>query len=301
MIFRFSQVVSVVAIFLLNISAASASLPNNYESLTGEEKLEILWEKVDSSQWDSLPALNNQGWSSILKNISALFTLKKSFDHTSDEIPKDRPKFIHTYGSIVQISLIPDPASPFSGIYEKGAKGLARLSLAASPEAIDYTPGMAIKIPIDNSPSVNLHVMNSLNGQGDNWNFFAKNFSNKIDPAEGFVLKILEKVFERARNPANDLPVDHLAKTYQDGSAVNTVKAPKQLIFKPTQTASKLISPFSRVDFREELNAIPTGTELYEVYGVLGGQEIKIGKLVTDSEMVSSRYADKTLFFQHKR
>ncbi|MFK7827671.1 MAG: hypothetical protein AB8G05_26230 [Oligoflexales bacterium] len=143
--------------------------------------------------------------------------------------------------------------------------------------------------------------MNSLNGQEKDWNFFARNFSNKIDPADGFVLKILEKVFEKARKPANDLPVDHLAKIYQDGSSVSSVKAPERLIFRPTKTSSKLISSKSRIDFRIHLNSIPMGTDLYDVYGLVAGKEIKIGSLVTSSEMISSRYADKTLFFQHQR
>ena len=299
--FRLSHLVYVGAFIFFNMQTSFATLPSDYESLTKEEKLGLLWNQIDGSQWNELPALNNQGWSSLLKNIGALFSLNKSFDHTSDEIPEGRPKFIHTYGSVVQVSFVPTESTQFSGMYAKGAMGLARLSLAASPEAIPYTPGMAIKFLVDGKPSVNLHVMNSLNGQDDNWNFFEKTFSNKIDPAEGFVLKILEKVFERARKPANDLPVDHLARIYQDGSQVDSVVAPERLLFKPTANVRSMIDPSSRADFREHLNSIPAGTKLYGVYGVLRGKQTKIGHIVTESEMVSSQYADKTLFFQHKR
>lgn len=299
--FRYIYLASFFTAIIFSSNLALAALPANYQSLKKEEKLELLWEQIETSEWEKLPALNNQGWSSILKNLGALLSLKQSFDHSSDEIPKDRPKFIHTYGSVVQVTLIPEGNSPFSGIYEKGAIGLARLSLAASPEAIAYTPGMAIKFLVDANPSVNLHVMNSLNGQGDNWNFFAMNFSNKIDPAEGFILKVLEKVFERARKPANDLPVDHLAQIYQDGTRVSSIVAPERLVLKPSSQVAGLISPSSREDFREHLSRVPVGTDLYEIYGVLKGKEIKIGRLQSSSEMIASKYGDKTLFFQHKR
>ena len=170
--FRLIHLAILGAALSFNFRTAIASLPTDYESLTKEEKLDLLWDQIDNSQWSELPALNNQGWSSILKNLGALFSLKKSFDHTSDEVPSGRPKFIHTYGSVVKVSFVPEESVQFSGMCAKGAMGLARLSLAASPEAIDYTPGMAVKFLVDGQPSLNLHVMISLNGQGENWNFF---------------------------------------------------------------------------------------------------------------------------------
>ena len=73
------------------------------------------------------------------------------------------------------------------------------------------------------------------------------------------------------------------------------------MIFRPHAQVEALIDPSSRDDFRDHLEKIPPKVILYDVYGVKESQEIKIGELQTESEMVSSEYGDKTLYFQHKR
>ena len=144
--------------------------------------------------------------------------------------------------------------------------------------------------------------MNSLNGQGDNWNFFARDFSNKIPPARGLALWLLEQLFKFTRKPANHLPIDHLAEVHGDGSAVSFKLAPEQLVFRPTEAVKTLISPNSRNDFRVELQRIPAGTRIYEVIARAdNGNEFPFAYLETTSAMVASNYGDKHLFFQHKR
>lgn len=234
-------------------------------------------------------------------NPGSSFSLNKSFDHTSDEIPEGRVKFIHTYGVTSQVSFLSNKNHPFTGLYKTGSVGIARLSLAANPKKISYTPGMALKFFVKGHPSLNIVVMNSLNGQDNNWNFFAHDFSNKIPSPSGFMLRILMKIFQLARKPANDLPVDHLAKINLDGSIVDSPYTPESLVLKPLPHVYALISPDSRKDFREHLEKLKPGTVLYNVYGLKNGREIKIGKLQTTSSMISSKYADKVLFFQHKR
>jgi hypothetical protein len=50
---------------------------------------------------------------------------------------------------------------------------------------------------------------------------------------------------------------------------------------------------------------IPSGTVLYEIYGIdapkeIGGKEWLIGTLETTSNMTTSRWGDKHLFFRHQ-
>ena len=287
--------------FCLYSSLSFGQIPVDYQSRTAVEKQELLWEEIAETPWQNLPDFNNNSWSSILKNIKSLMSLSKTFDHQSDEIPEGRPKFIHTFGSVVQFELEPKGEHQFTGMYQQGASGIARLSLAASPDSIAYTPGMALKFLIDGQPSRNIVVMNSLEGQGQNRNFFAKNFSNKIEEPKSWTLWLLGKVFERTRNPATDLPVAHLASVTQSGEAPALSIAPDQLIMKPSEEAGIVMASDSKEDVRISFQKIPAGTVLYHVYGVLQNQEIYIGDLKTSSEFIASQYGDKKLFFQHRR
>jgi len=294
------RTVGLMSLFLFS-GLSRAALPEDYQSYSASEKQDLLWQEVASTPWENLPPYNNNDWSSILKNIKALFSLSKTFDHTSDEIPEGRVKFIHTYGSVVKFSFEPAASHPFTGMYQTGAPGIARLSLAANPDVVAYTPGMAVKFLVDGQPSLNIVVMNSLEGQDQNRNFFAKKFSNKIDEPQSWTLWLLGKVFELARNPATDLPVNHIAAVHSDGEKVTDVHSPDQLILKPSQDVNGFISENSTEDVRVSFSKIPSGSVLYDVYGLDNGVEIYIGQIKTTSEIISSRYGDKKLFFQHKR
>lgn len=294
------NVATVLSVCLFS-SLSFGQIPADYQSRTALVKQELLWEEIAETPWETLPDFNNNSWSSILKNLKSLMSLSKTFDHQSDEIPEGRPKFIHTFGSVVQFELEPKGDHPFTGMYQKGASGIARLSLAASPDSIAYTPGMALKFLIDGQASRNIVVMNSLEGQGQDRNFFAKNFSNKIEEPQSWTLWLLGKVFERTRNPATDLPVAHLASVSQSGDKPALSIAPDQLIFKPSEESASAMTSDSEEDVRLSLQKIPAGTILYHVYGVLQNQEIYIGDLKTSSEFIASKYGDKKLFFQHRR
>ncbi|MBF0312684.1 MAG: hypothetical protein HQK52_04670 [Oligoflexia bacterium] len=297
----FSPLTLVVFMGLTFSFSSMASLPENYQSLAADHKREILWEQIVDSKWQTLPAFNDNSWNSILKNISAMIHLNQSFDHTSDEMPVGRVKFIHTFGTVVQFSFISSNDHPFTGIYKEGGIGLARLSLAAAPTSVGYTPGIALKFLIDGRPSQNVIAMYRLEGQQDNWNYFEYPFSNKIPEPTTWTLWALGKIFELVRNPATDLPVSHLASLSQQGISVDAAVAPEQLFFQPSLEVRHRIAPTSREDIRLSLATIPAGTSLYDVYGQYQGKSYFIGKIVTDSEFIASSYGDKNLFFQHKR
>ncbi|MBF0313832.1 MAG: hypothetical protein HQK50_08625 [Oligoflexia bacterium] len=294
---------SLAMALLLFSNVSMAVLPADYQSFTADEKRELLWDQIEQSRWSELPAFNNSSWSSILKSIRALTSLGRTFDHQSDEMPAGRAKFIHTYGTVAQVDFIPTFNHPYTGMYQTGASGLVRLSLAASPTTIGYTPGMAVKFLVDGVPSLNFVAMHSLEGQKGNWNFFAHDFSNKIPEPTTWVLWALGKFFELTRSPATDLPIDHIAEVHKDGEAVAPFAkfAPQQIILRPSFAVAHLIAPESREDMRISLEQIAAGTTLYYVYGITAGEEILIGSLVTRSEFIASAYGDKELFFQHKR
>jgi hypothetical protein len=58
--------------------------------------------------------------------------------------------------------------------------------------------------------------------------------------------------------------------------------------------------------YTEQLASIPAGTDLFRLHAwtapeELGGEEIYIGDLITESEMPTSNWGDNHLYFRHER
>jgi hypothetical protein len=282
-------------------SSLHAQLPADYMDLAAAEKQTLLWNEITQShEEDPLPKISGTGFSGVLEKLNGLFNLSPTFDHISDELPKGRVKIIHANGSVGKIAFIPGTNHPFTGIYQHGALGLARFSLAAPAADDSYIPGMAIKLFISQNPSLNLHIMNKLEGQKENWNYFAKDFSNKIAHPTSWTLMAIEKIFAWTRDPANDLPLWHLAAWTSDGQHSGIPVYPERVFFSPTTSVQQIIPENSREDFRTSLLKVPLGP-IYEVFGMYQGKQYHIGTLMLESTILASNYGDKNLFFQHQR
>ncbi len=301
---RFNKVFFFNLIFFtttLYTNYAHALLPENYQSLGDEQKQIILWDNVYKSNNETpLPELAQGGFWAAYEKVKGLFSLAPSFDHQSDEMPEGRKKILHINGSVARVVFIPASGHPFTGIYHTGAIGIARLSLGTTPTDTSFVPGMAIKLLIAAKESVNLHVMNSLEGQKGDWNFFSRAFYNKISHPTDWLLSAIEKIFAWTKNPANELSVAHLSKVTRDGKSVNHPLSPEKILFEPSEAIKDIIEPASRIDFRLSLMDIPVGT-IYEVYGELKGVKYHIGSLKLESKLLASEYGDNQLFFQHER
>lgn len=286
----------------LFISASCyAQLPSNYQDLNAEEKQNLLWNNILKSNLENpLPALSGNSFTEILEKLRGLFNLKPSFDHGNDEEPVGRVKIIHANGVVGKVAFIPASNHPFTGIYQTGAIGLARLSLATTPSDTEYVPGIAVKFLIPHHESLNFQAIYLLEGQNENWNFFANNFSNQVPHPTSWTLLAIEKIFEWVRTPANDLPLWHAASWTNEGKFVSRVVYPERIYFKPSSQVKDLIPEASRNDFRKSLTQVQSGP-LYEVYGEYKDKEYHIGTLKLESELLASEYGDKTLFFQHQR
>lgn len=280
------------------------TLPPDYQSLKSEEKLSILWnEKIVPTTYTVLPPIK---FTSIFWKFFKLLSpsyLAVSFNLVSDEFPKNRERLIHPNGAVATVEWVADPDVQMSGIFETGAIGLARLSLAGNPHAArSYIPGMGLKLLIDGNPSVNLQVMHSLMGQGKDQNFFKENFSNII-PDPPFFLWLFAKAFATAKNPPTVLNVDHLSLIQRDGAPVeeDRIISVYQIILVPNHEL--YIDSKTPNDFREELAKIKENSLLYSLYirHTKKGELVKIGSLVTRSRFISSAYGDERLFFQHYR
>ncbi|MCB0411812.1 MAG: hypothetical protein KDD22_04760, partial [Bdellovibrionales bacterium] len=161
-------------------ASAWAELPTEYQYWSSSEKQQYVWnQQIVPSEWEHLPELKGLGWDGVLRSLKSLGSLDRSFTHTSDELPKGRTKLLHPYGTVATVELVSNKNHPYQGVFA-GALGVARLSLAGDPTRLGFTPGMALKFYRDQGPSVNIMVMQQLDGQKDNQNFFENTFTNAL-------------------------------------------------------------------------------------------------------------------------
>ena len=277
------------------------------DSALATRKQEQLWNLIASSEYaaGSLPTKRPSAFD-LAKLFSCSF-LQVTFNHTSDEMPLERKRVIHTYGSVAKVRFETYPTlHSFTGLFQSGGEGLIRLSLAG--QGGNTIPGAGLKILIDGHPSENFQIMYSLDGQGDDHNFFANRFSNIVDPPKSAALKLGALSFANAiaglaHPPENErtLPLERAAAITSDGVRITEWNAPYEIQLWPSDTARNLIPSDDQADFRTRVPALPAGTELYSVIGrSRTGAFYPIGRIVLESRFVASKFGDENLFFQHQ-
>jgi len=272
---------------------------------TKEEKLKRWLDNFRSSDYgEALPTWENRG----LSGVTSLFSfgtedISLTFDHVDDVMPQGRKKFIHPLGSTAAVRFIMTQNHPYTGMFAGGDACLVRLSLAANPDSLGFVPGMALKCFTDGShPSANFISMFALDGQGENYNFFANTFTNIVQEPKSTALKVIETtIFNRASSCSVWLSLKQFASVAQDGST-GSPRWPQKIYLVPTREVQFDEQP--KREFRYDLMSIPAGTTLWTVYAedVHGsGDRSEIGVIQTTSNFHSSSVGDDYLFFQHDR
>lgn len=291
----------------------------NYDSQSAKEKLRILQEQIEFTEYQQLPQWTGteplamfglalawatdvfkwaKGGDPIRGLVRDFFSV--SLERNSDVMPEGRKKAIHTYGSTAAIKFVADDRSPFTGLFKGVSYGLARLSLAAKPAASGTAPGIGVKFLVDGQPSANFVAMYSVEGQ-QSYNFFANEFSTFIGTPVSCPKKMLMSAFATATADPTKVDSAFLAKTNQDGTVVTQPVAPEKLIFVPNR--QQLAFENGSHEVRDDFKNIAADTVLYRVYGVRTASEerIYIGDIVTTSRFVASQFGDEKLFFRHQR
>ena len=272
-----------------------------------------MWdEKILPSRYTALPELTSVGFLDVLQLASTSFTIK-SLTNEGDELENGRRKLIHAHGAEARLRLeiAADVALPYTGIFASGADCvIGRFSLASKPTAERSIPALALKIFVTDHTSVNLQLMNSVDGQPGH-NFFALAFSNILPPAQSFATRLLDHLFggvARAFGAADPNPgrltLEHLAGISADGKIVKRPHTPYQLILQPTaQTQALMQDATAGDDFRTELGKLPSGEVLYDLYVIPEDESPsaakRLGALRLMSPILASRYGDERLYFQH--
>ncbi len=277
-----------------------------YEDQSAAKKQEILQGLIEASEYKALPQwTGREPLSMFLLAFNPFRSVVRAFfnvtlEVNSDILPDGRKKGIHTYGSTAAFEFVPDPGSPFTGLYQGAKYGYLRLSLAAKPDGVSTIPGIGVKFLVDGAPSLNFVAMYSLDGQ-KTYNFFAHGFSTFIDAPSSGPLKILAKAFGTATADPTKVDSAYLANIRADGTSVALPVAPERLLLVP-ESGSLAFSDAPH-EVRDDLFSIPSGSTLYRVYGIKAGASDKvfIGSIVTTSRFVSSKFGDEKLFFRHQR
>lgn len=280
------------------------SLPPDYQQRSAAEKLDLLWKNINADPYPegALPT-RVPGALGRLKLFSVDFN-RGSFEHASDELPPDRPKLVHTYGTVACVSCKITEKHPYTGIFRTGGPALLRFSDATGGGK--FTPSLALKFLVEGRPSVNLLALPTAQRKPDDLDVFTSVYANATHPAGSFDAKLVQRSFQKAakamggtRLYAVYLPLHHIAEVHPDGSTPSAPEVPDRVEFHPTQEAVAAWSAAG--DFRASLARIPAGTRLFTLRAAakIDAQAEPIGEVTLDSPWIASRYGDERLFFQH--
>lgn len=266
-----------------------STLPDNYQSLSGKKKLDILWKNCLEDTTGVGHASNLEACVTFLRNMN------DTFDHASDERPWKRKKPIHATGPVVKARFDTVPFTPYTGIFKGCSNVLLRFAPGAAPKPGILLPGVSAKFLRNGMPSGNMLALRKTGTQKDTMNWFQDQMSHNaaaIDPPIGW---FLSAKFKQASAFAVEIGVSELSDYDSNGIKVSKPKFPFEMFLRPNPELST-ITP-------ETLSDIKSGTKLYDVYAKEkeGSAQKKIGSITTTSKMTNSRYGDLKLFFQHQR
>lgn len=273
-----------------------------------KEKLTYHYDMMKKTKYNILPNINPD-----LKSTTVLFNktaLSKAFLNNTDERIHLQGKFkpIHTNGISAPVFFEPilNEKNKYTGLYESGFDGIIRLSKANSMNSLPYIYGFALKAFIDSNPSINFHAMYSLDGQGNDDNFFSNIFSTSIDKPNSLFLKILSFFFNKSiplisdnlkERPQDEkkIPLIESASINSNGEKIEIPIFPDKLMFIPKVKLKKE----NNNDFRIHiLNQIKAPCELYDVYD---HENLLIGKINLIDDFIASSHGDYMHFAHQKK
>jgi hypothetical protein len=300
-----SLVIAIMFIFiLLPMKFIAQQLPDDYQTKSASEKQALLWNNVEKTAYKKLPVQGPSGLD--MANLLNVNYLTKSISNESDEMPSKRKRLIHTYGSVAKIIYTPISSTPaFTGLFSSVVPCIIRASVVKY-DPKNLMPGIAIKFLVDGHPSLNIHALHNIDGQGKNYDYFANPFTNIIPPPTSPTMRTILDVFTKAARTftsdgsAMKVSVDAFAKINADGSLAANPHAPEQIYFYPTTEVTH--DSKDNRDFRIKLSELPVGTKLFDVFvnnPADKNNPLLIGKITLESKFIASQYGDEIIFFQH--
>ncbi|MBO9667279.1 MAG: hypothetical protein J7501_10760 [Bdellovibrio sp.] len=291
-----------------------ASAPAQYESLKACDKQNVLWNEIQKTVYKDLPDYRALGLRQIIGLSQQEISIKGQ--HLSDFAPKGWTKFLHGRASIAKIKVVP-VTNKYSGMFQGVDCGLLRLSLTSEvTSSRPVAPGLALKVLRDGTYSTNISALVSLDGQGQDFNFFKYPMSNIVPIGTSFGQKIVHKIFLNASPYPEELAIKEFSEMDQKGHRVANPLSPRQVFFVP---AKNLYFSSQEHDVRNDFAKVPTNTVIYQVravsdkfknfdYSKYQPETVQamltdsehIADIVTTSEFLSSSFGDDGIFFRHQ-
>lgn len=191
-------------------------------------------------------------------------------------------------------------------MFRGGDAGFVRLS-STFPVDISrqhMSPGISIKFLRDAVDSANIIAEFGFDGQLS-LNFFENSMSNNIAPSVDQVVIDGLAHFASETDFPWSMGLSEFASVTQEGVAEEQPVFPWKLRFEPATAYANPIEDNNQFDLQQTLKEIPAGV-IYKVFAwdkpvELGGTETLIGELATESQLVTSNWADEHMYFRHQR
>ena len=209
-----------------------------YESLTRQEKLFNLWERITE---DDKPG-STQIWKATYKDLD------HPWHNDGDEnmcIFYCRKKALHPNGTVAKASWVDLGGHPYTGVFKGADSVIVRSSLGIPPgrkETSAGAVGFAAKFLRDGVESGNILAI-ELN---DTLDYFEKGFSSQTyTPELDAFGRYIYRRFENVNAFANSLGLSNMATYDQDGNLEEEVVMPFQVRF---EAADGVTFPATRED-----------------------------------------------------
>ena len=190
---------------------------DSFRGAPATAKQDVLWDLISSSPYATLPSAVVKN-SQTMRRLAKRAFLREAFVKDDDVRPPAPRRSTRTEPS-AKMRFEADGDHPFTGIFDSGAVGFVRASLAVGMPG--YSPAAAFKFLIDGShPSQNLLVHQSLDKQASR-DFFERAATNHTLAPTMFpntvMLPFLRMWLSRISSPIELQRLDHLAVTTNDG------------------------------------------------------------------------------------
>eukprot|EP00389_Voromonas_pontica_P002486 GDKH01003688.1.p1 GENE.GDKH01003688.1~~GDKH01003688.1.p1 ORF type:complete len:373 (-),score=65.53 GDKH01003688.1:304-1422(-) len=286
-------------------------LPDGFHKQKGFEQRKQIWELIRS---DSV----SEPWGCAISALSMLFwNMRLVFDSATDIRPYGG-RVAHVQGAYAIGQFVPNPNSPYSGVYNKGAPVIMRFSTATEPSASGgMTPAVAVKHFIDGEHSLNYAAMYTFDASLDHGlDFFSYPLSTHGPrKSDNIGLKLLAWGFDKISRVSATLGGTFtLATRNPDGTIVfeGAVNVPFALVLQPNPELHGLLEDYQDSDVIAEavrkVGCSMGGKTLYKVLAITGPDypgtdtAVEIGEYRAEpsSCLVTSGWGDRKLFFQQQ-
>ena len=237
-----------------------------------------------------------------------LFTqdMNLSFDHKGDTMPEGRTKMTHPRGVVMKVAFRPTIDSPYTGIFKGAKHGIMRISetVRTKPMMPQTSPGFGIKFLRDGIDSADAVTMFSFDGQ-PSFNYFQNRWSTHLsEPENNCSRETIGKKLAETTDHIGAMSVQNWALSREDGKTELEPVWPFLIEFEPYDVFGW--TDDWQEDFTDQFSKISPGTTLFKVFAykdplhkMSGSRGDLIGRVSVTSEITTSLWGDKNLFFKH--